>query len=256
MSEEAPQNNIVSVVLVLGCLLWFGALLLPALGSPRRGGSNQMKNSANLRGIDQSMVIFGNSNNDYLPGLSNNGTILTSSVQSHGTAQSGAAFHARLWILLNGQYIGGDLITNPQDSLSKWVTGQNCTSANTSYAGLQIGSTQNAIDTTRHEGRASEWKNNANSQAIMFSDRLYIPSNIADNSVQSVWTSSRGDWKGNLVWGDNHAEFQQTHKGFTTRYLATTETNDNLFATQSSPGVSEEPAATGNSTSNAMMIYF
>ena len=71
-----------------------------------------------------------------------------------------------------------------------------------------------------------------------------------------MWTSSKGDWKGNLVWGDNHAEFQQLNRGFTTRYLGTTETNDNLFVTISAGGFTEDTSTTANSTSNAYMVYF
>ena len=130
MSESSSQYTIVPVLLVSACVLWFAALLFPALGSARPNRSD-MKNLSHFRGIAQSSIIFGNSNNDHFPGLSSNGEILTGpAVQAHGNAQTGASFHARLWVLANSSYVGGELLMNPQEhgTLTKWVSGQNCTS--------------------------------------------------------------------------------------------------------------------------------
>ena len=256
MSEPAPQSNIVSVLLVLGCVLWIG-IFLPAIGSSRpRLGANPRKNAANLRNITQSMIIFGNSNNDKLPGLSTNGSILTGpDVQAYGNAQTGASFHARMWPLLNGQFVGPDILIAPyNDTLTKWVSGQNCTSLNTSYAGLQIGNGPSALTTADNANRAEEWANNANSQAILLSDRLLVPTNTADTTVQSLWTTSKGDWKGTVLWGDVHAGFEQSQKGFTTRYISATNTNDNIFITQSTATATENP--TVDVSGNAMLIYY
>ena len=49
----------------------------------------------------------------------------------------------------------------------------------------------------------------------MLSDR---DTGVLASRPQSVWTAKPGDWKGSLVWGDNHAEFAQTCDGFATRY--------------------------------------
>ena len=257
MSESSSQYTIVPVLLISGCVLWFVAfLLLPALGRNKHHHT-PMRNSANLRGIAQSTVIFGNSNNDRLPGLSHNGELLTGpDVQAHGNTRTGASFHARLWVLANSSYVGGELLMNPQEhgTLTKWVSGQNCTSLNTSYAGLQIGDGSAALTTANNDGRAAEWKNNANSQVVWFGDRLLIPTDTADTAVQSLWTTTKGDWKGNIVWGDVHAGFEQSQKGFTTQYDTALNTNDNLFITQGTPIATENP--TVDAKANATLIYY
>ena len=157
--------------------------------------------------------------------------------------------------MLNGQYFTGELAINPADSKTKWTSG-NVTTFNFSYALLSIS------NTTAEAGRLAEWKDNANSQAVMISDRGLngagdaLGVEIALGNLRSVWTTTNGDWKGNLVWGDNHAGFEQSPGGgsnvFQTRYLATTNTGDYLFSDGSASTTQSEPAT---QYSNAYMVY-
>lgn len=55
----------------------------------------------------------------------------------------------------------------------------------------------------------------------------------------SIWTSTAGDWCGNLVWSDTHMWFEQCGRGFTTRYQAAVTTNDNLFQSSNGPTCTE-----------------
>ncbi len=231
-----------------GVLIFLFFLLAPALGR-NRGHSNFMKNSSQLRGIHQSMVIFAQNNNTYLPGFDTSGNILPSNSKEFslvpGNALTGASMAARYYILLNGSFVAGDLLINPQDVLSKWSSSAFMpTTDQFSYAALRIGMGLQSTDIGRHTARAAEWRDNANSQAILISDRN-TASTATSNAVRSVWSTSTGtaaDWKGTVLWGDNHAEFLNATNArlgtlsLNTKYGGTINSDDFLFGESPAPG--------------------
>lgn len=183
-------------------------IMLPALGAARRT-ANQMKNSSQLRGIHQSMVIYAQSNNSYFPGLDgeNEGKIVNPTPEG------------RLDVILKGQFIPASMLVNPQEvgTIKPYSPNAPLAASMHSYALLEI---------IKGQGRLPEWRDNANSQAILMSDR-----NIGANAktAQSLWTSTPGDWKGGTVWGDNHASFELMPEKFTTRYNGVVNRSDHLF---------------------------
>lgn len=245
-SHRTRAFTMLELVVVILVIVGIVSLFLPAIGAPRGHSANKMQNSSQLRGIHQSMVVFSQSNNGYLPGLDTDGNLVANGA---ATRNSGAGYTgaARFWILLHGEFIGSDLLLNPKDSSSvKYVDYRSpLTRSNYSYASLSI----SGMSTS--SGRCAEWRDNANSTASLVSDRN-IGSSNSDKDVSSFWTNQPGDWKGNQVWGDNHAEFVQSNRGFATRYLSSSQTNDNLFATVAAPGVTENSTAPD---ANAWMVW-
>ena len=67
--------------------------------------------------------------------------------------------------------------------------------------------------------------------------------NVTTDTLCGIMTGAITDWKCNVVWGDNHAEFLTSSTGLSTRYADTTNTGDGLFTdSNGNPGEGRDNA--------------
>ena len=214
------------------------AILLPALGAARNT-AQRMQNSTQLRGIHQGLVTYANSNKNNFPGLAADGQIWANGANT-GNSGDGNTPQAMMWIMMDGDYFTPEYAISPSETgnIYEYLGTGPVTQDNYSYAKLSFlktggintdpvsGDQTYAIDPTT-AGRASEWKQTLNSQAIVMSDR-----NTGSNpttGVDSIHSGTPGMWRGSILWNDNHVAFESTHL-FQTKYgKGGLLNNDNLF---------------------------
>lgn len=217
-----------AVVLVI-ILMLAVAILLPALGAARRT-ARRMQNSTQLRGIHQGLVTYGNSNKEWFVGVDSDGQVILDDIATTGGSGDGDTVEARYWILLNGSFFTPDYAISPSETDVRydWAYSGPVTVDHYSYAMLQFDGTPGQVvadPQTPH--RVHEWSQTLNTQAIVAGDRN--TGTNATSAVDSIHSGSSGQWRGSVLWNDNHVAFEQTHI-LPTRYGSGPENNqDNLF---------------------------
>lgn len=205
-----------SLVIAAIVVLVIFAILLPST----RAASQRMQSITQLRAIHQGMVIFANSNKNYFPGFDSRGDVISNGAITTGNSGDGNTPQARYWILLDGDYFTPEYAISPSETepIVPYVSGH-VLADNYSYAMLSV--MPNA------SGRAAEWTQSLNSQAIVLSDRN--TGTNGTNMVDSVHSGSPGSWEGSVLWNDNFVSFERT-QFFETKYdSGTVNGNDNIF---------------------------
>lgn len=212
------------VVMVL--VLVVVAFNVPADAAARRT-ARRMQNSTQLRGIHQALVTFANSNKNKFAGLSSKGDIIENGLANTGNSGDGDTVQARYWILLKGDFFTPEYAISPSETADvdlafDWqfdngpgVVRWDNNLKHYSYAMLGIKGTAGEGPDAAFAGRAAEWQQTLNSQAIVLSDRN--TGTNATDQVESIHTGDRSDWTGSVLWNDNHVGFEQ-EQFFETKY--------------------------------------
>jgi len=215
--------TLIELLVVISIIALLIAILLPALGAARRS-AQALQSNTQIRGIQQGMFIYAQSNKNLYPGmdrLSRDPVEAFTHAQDIDTftgdgAQAGAVVQARYIICLNNDLFTPDYLVSPLEinpEIKPWEddgTFYNGNSKMHSYALSRIKRSNN--DTS--PGRAFEWQATASASSIVVSDRLYTNSgsgapalpNDASTHYSIRSSDQPGTWSGGISFNDNHTE--------------------------------------------------
>lgn len=203
--------TVVEVVAVVVLVAVLAAVLITVLAANQR--TTHPPHARNqLRGIHQGLVIFGQSNMFYYPGLDSKGQPLPDGPDTTGNSGAGTTVEARYWILLQGDFFTPEYAISPSEiqAITEYDPDVNrlkseqfssdlpgpVTSQNYSYAMLDIDA---------QGSRVEEWKVTVNARAIVMSDR----NTGTAASPTSIHSQGKDGWRGSVLWNDNHVGFEQ-----------------------------------------------
>ncbi len=266
--------TLIELLVVISIIALLIAILLPALSSARKS-ARSMQSNTQIRGIQQGMFVYAQSNKTWYPGMDKYEYIaadaLTDASKIDGYnanggsttgGQAGGDVAARYVICIRDGLFTPEYLISPLEvntNIEPWEDGvvYRTESFISSY-GLPRIRNNNQMSV----GRAKEWSDNANSSAIVVTDRLYrntgatpaVNRNDSTTHYSLLSTKQAGKWTGGISFNDNHVETVQNSELKQSLSYGNVKTvgPDNIFAATVPTG--SNPPATGATWYNAQQV--
>lgn len=231
--------TLIELLVVISIIALLVGILLPALGAARRS-ARRVKNTTQVRGIHQGCVNFAEGNNGYFPGISSKGALVAATDTPISGGSGGGAPAGRFEILLDARAFTVEYAQSPSEERSEpWDSNTEVTTDHFSYAMLQIATAPTTLGDAQV---AAEWKNSVKSEAAVIGDRNtgddggVLSGAGSPGTVSSIHTQQdSGDWRGSVVYNDNHAKWENSAFLPVTRYgNGNTNAFDSMFVNETS----------------------
>jgi len=221
--------TLIELLVVISIIALLIAILLPALSSARQS-ARAMQSNTQIRGIQQGMFVYAQSNKTWYPGmdryefLADDALTDASKIKGYNAndattpTRAGGDVAARYVICVRDDLFTPEYLISPLETntlIEPWEDGviYKTVSFISSYALPRIrGNNQMSV------GRAREWSDNANASAIVVTDRLFrntgatpaVVSADASTHYSLQSTKQAGKWTGGITFNDNHVETVQS----------------------------------------------
>ena len=168
----------------------------------------KVRDAAQLQSIHQQMIVYAQSNKSWYPGLSSTGAVDPWAAVSNRYGSIGR--------LVKEDFLRGKRILSPKESdasiNAKALPG--VATSMGSFAVLEYAEKRTDLPAATTLGKL-EWRETSRNSAIVLSDRELA---TGKDTSHSLWSKTKGQWQGSVIFNDGHIQFELSDKGFDGNY--------------------------------------